>query len=415
LGSSRRAAENLTLAYQDVLAAKTENTKRVYLLAVKRFLEAGGFESEEAAVKALKRQGADAYLLRFVSALREGGLAPKSILLYLSGVRTWLDLHEIKYSPAKLRRFLPKKQSVKDQRPLRKPEIKLLLNVMRPSKRLALWTMWACGLRIEEAIDLRVGDVDLSSDPPRLYVRKSKTLAGRRVVFIPGDLAQALAEHVKGKRPDDYLFPSEKGPAYRMSDDRFRIAFYGALRRLGLNRRDPSGRGWIYSPHSLRRGFETALINAGCPAIVVSMLVGHDLGTEASYFKPSERELAETWRKYENALRLDVEEVTPSAIKEEIEGMRQLVATYAKLIVEGMVMQDPESAKTYLRRHPELLRPYLEEHFKRFKGQPWLEAYVRRQGRSVDEALNEKLTRILNNDDELEKFITGLIMAKNSP
>jgi adenosine/AMP kinase len=44
-----------------------------------------------------------------------------------------------------------------------------------------------------------------------------------------------------------------------------------------------------------------------------------------------------------------------------------------------------------------------------------LEAYMRRQGRSVDEALNEKLTRILNNDEELEKFITGLIMAKNSP
>jgi hypothetical protein len=79
-----------------------------------------------------------------------------------------------------------------------------------------------------------------------------------------------------------------------------------------------------------------------------------------------------------------------------------------------MVMQDPESAKTYLRRHPELLRPYLEEHFKRLKGQPWLEAYARRQGRSVDEALNEKLTRILDNDEELEKFITGLIMAKNS-
>jgi integrase len=415
LGSSRRATENLTLAYRDILAAKTENTRRVYLLAVQRFLEINGFDREEDAVKSLRRRGADEALLKFVSALRESGLAPKSILLYLSGVRAWLDLHEIKYSPAKLRRFLPKKQPIKDSKPLRKSEVKLIINAMRPSKRLALWTMWACGLRIEEAIDLRVGDVDLSSDPPRLYVRRSKTLAGRRLVFIPGDLAQALAEHVRGKRPDDYLFPSEKGPAYRMSDDRFRIAFYGALRRLGLNRRDPSGRGWIYSPHSLRRGFETALINAGCPAIVVSMLMGHDLGTEASYFKPSERELAETWRKYENALRLDVEEVTPSAIKEEIEGMRQLVATYAKLIVEGMVMQDPESAKTYLRRHPELLRAYLEEHFKRFKGQPWLEAYMRRQGRSVDEALNEKLARILNNDEELEKFITGLIMAKNSP
>jgi integrase len=342
--------QNLAVSYQDALAAKTENTQRVYLLAVRRFLEANGFENEEAAVKALRRKDADACLLKFVSALREGGLAPKSILLYLSGLRSWLDLHEIKYSPAKLRRFLPKKQPVKDQRPLRKSEVKLLVNVVHPSKRLALWTMWACGLRIEEAIDLRVGDVDLSSDPPRLYIRRSKTLAGRRVVFIPGDLAQALAEHVKGKRPDDYLFPSEKGPAYRMSDDRFRIAFYGALRRLGLNRRDPSGRGWIYSPHSLRRGYETALINAGCPAIVVSMLMGHDLGTEASYFKPSERELAETWRKYENALRLDVDteaDERVALLEKRVEVLTRMVKTMAEDLLEA-VAEGPAKEKSQL-------------------------------------------------------------------
>jgi integrase len=347
---NRRILQNLAVSYQDALAAKTENTQRVYLLAVRRFLEVNGFESEEAAAKALKRQGADAYLLRFVSALREGGLAPKSILLYLSGVRAWLDLHEIKYSPAKLRRFLPKKQPIKDSKPLRKPEVKLIINAMRPSKRLALWTMWACGLRIEEAIDLRVGDVDLSSDPPRLYVRRSKTLAGRRVVFIPGDLAQALAEHVKGRRPDDYLFPSEKGPAYRMSDDRFRIAFYGALRRLGLNKRDPSGRGWIYSPHSLRRGYETALINAGCPAIVVSMLMGHDLGTEASYFKPTERELAETWRKYENALRLDVDteaDERVALLEKRVEVLTRMVKTMAEDLLET-VAEGPAKEKSQL-------------------------------------------------------------------
>jgi len=145
LGDDKGVVEDLKLSYRDVLAAKTENTRRVYLLAVRRFLEVNGFECEEDAVKALRRRGADACLLKFVSALREDGLAPKSILLYLSGVRAWLDLHEIRYNPAKLRRFLPKKQVVKDSRPLRKSEVKLLLNLVHPSKRLALWNhvdMW---------------------------------------------------------------------------------------------------------------------------------------------------------------------------------------------------------------------------------------------------------------------------------
>jgi uncharacterized protein YqiB (DUF1249 family) len=68
--------------------------------------------------------------------------------LYLSGVRAWLDLHEIRYNPAKLRRFLPKKQVVKDSRPLRKSEVKLLLNLVHPSKRLALWTIGHAASRL---------------------------------------------------------------------------------------------------------------------------------------------------------------------------------------------------------------------------------------------------------------------------
>jgi hypothetical protein len=81
LGEDRRAAEDLNLSYWEVLAAKTENTKRAYLLAIRRFLEVNGFEGEEDAVKALRRRGADACLLKFVSTLREDGLAPKSIFI----------------------------------------------------------------------------------------------------------------------------------------------------------------------------------------------------------------------------------------------------------------------------------------------------------------------------------------------
>jgi hypothetical protein len=56
LGEDRRAAEDLNLSYWEVLAAKTENTKRAYLLAIRRFLEVNGFEGEEDAVKALRRR-----------------------------------------------------------------------------------------------------------------------------------------------------------------------------------------------------------------------------------------------------------------------------------------------------------------------------------------------------------------------
>jgi integrase len=102
-------------------------------------------------------------------------------------------------------------------------------------------------------------------------------------------LVSELRSYVAGRRPDEYLFPTEKSPHVKTRPNRFRVAFYGALKKLGLMKRDSSGRGWTYHLHSLRRGFETALLNAGFPAIAVSLLMGHDIGVAQGYYKPSER------------------------------------------------------------------------------------------------------------------------------
>jgi integrase/recombinase XerD len=344
LGVTSGSTQDLSLTYGGILLVKAEKTRQAYMLGLRTFLRVNGFPDEYTALKVMRRRGADEYLLRFVSGLQSRGLAPKSIWLYLTGVRAWLELHDVKYTAIKLRRFLPRKEVVKETRPIRRNEVRLLLGAIHPSKKLALWTMWACGLRVQECMNLRISDLDLESEPPRLYVQHSKTVSGRRICFIPGDLAKALKEHVRGRDPDDYLFPSEKGPGYKMHHNRFRESFYGALKRAGLLRRDASGRGWIYSPHSLRRGFETELLSSGAPPIVVSILMGHDLGVTQSYYKPTERELAETWRKYENSLRLDYEDLAPAGkvamLEERIEALEEALATYEK-IFSRLSQRDP--------------------------------------------------------------------------
>jgi hypothetical protein len=80
------------------------------------------------------------------------------------------------------------------------------------------------------------------------------------------------------------------------------------------------------------------------------MLMGHDLGTEASYFKPSERELAETWRKYENALRLDVDteaDERVALLEKRVEVLTRMVKTMAEDLIEA-VAEDPAKEKSQL-------------------------------------------------------------------
>lgn len=302
------------LTYLDLIGLRGEKTRSDYERILVEFFLVNGFSSEDDALAKLRNGGADDALLRFIAHLRKPrpgkprGLSPKSIHLYVGVIRGWLDFHEIPYNRIKLRRALPRKRVEKEVKALSKNIIKTIIQLMHPSKKLACWVMFACGLRISEMVNLRVRDLDLNANPPRLYVRESKTPAGRRVVFIPGDLAEKLREWVKGRRPDWPLFPSESDPSKPMHHNRFRIAFYGALRRLGLLEKDSSGRGYAYHPHSLRRSFETVLKNAGINRDVLAKLMGHEMGVEESYYKPTEEELAREWLKFEKYLRLDVEE-----------------------------------------------------------------------------------------------------------
>jgi integrase len=339
----------------DFIGVRAEKTRQLYELGIKRFFEINGFRGEEHALFILRERGTDGALLKFVKVLHEEGRAPKTIHSYVTAVKAFLEYHNISYNNRQLRRLLPRKQVVRDVRPLSKSEVKLLLNMLRPVKRLACWTMFASGLRLDECLSLKVGDLDLASDPAKIYIKGSKTTNARRIVFIPSDLASELRSYAAGRRPDEYLFPTEKSPYVKMRPNRFRVAFYGALKKLGLLKRDSSGRGWIYHPHSLRRGFETALLNAGCPAITVSLLMGHDLGVTQSYYKPSEKELAETWRKFENALRLDIEEAIPSSRVSELEVKVKTMSEQIEALQEAVTFYE-EVLNRLSRQNPKLLR-----------------------------------------------------------
>ena len=340
----------------DFFGVRSPKTQDLYQLAIKRFFEINDFRNQDHALFMLREKGADAALVKFVKKLYEENKAPKSILNYVAGVKAFLECHGIQYNKVQLRRMLPRKQIIKDGRPFTKSQVKLVMNMLRPTKRLACWVMWGCGLRIDECLSLKVGDLDLNSDPPKLYVRGTKTSNAKRICFVPSDLASELRNYVAGRRPDEYLFMLEDKPG-KIPPNRFRIAFYGALKRVGLLVRDASDRGWVYSPHSLRRGFETALLNAGCPAVIVSYMMGHDLGVTQSYYKPSEKELAETWRKFEHALRLDVEDTIPpnrvERMDEKIREMEQTIEelkSLAQLLLSAQGRRLPRDAIKQLHR-----------------------------------------------------------------
>lgn len=138
--------------------------------------------------------------------------------------------------------------------------------------RAILMTAYGAGLRVSEAIALRIQDVD--SGRSVISVRRGK---GRkdRIVMLPARLLLVLREYWRAARPKDYFFPSRSRQGHIT-----RIAVYQACRRAA----DEAGIAKRVSPHTLRHCFATHLLESGTDLRTIQVLLGHrNVATTALY------------------------------------------------------------------------------------------------------------------------------------
>jgi integrase len=165
-------------------------------------------------------------------------------------------------------------------------------------ERIIIWLLRWTGLRVGEAVELRLGDVDLTAGQECAIVRKSKTRSGERVVPIIPELLPELQSWLatlesRGLRaPETPLLTTRLGTAMKSS---FvwrvvkRVAGRAGVRVVPCTCPEPrsvrhedccprTGSGENrsgVSPHSLRRTFASDLLNRGVRLEVVSKLLGH--------------------------------------------------------------------------------------------------------------------------------------------
>lgn len=128
-----------------------------------------------------------------------------------------------------------------------------------PKHRLMIEVMYAAGLRVSEVVQVRVKDVNL--DDLTLFVPGKKD----RITVLADSLKDALSRQMAGRKPSDYLFPSERGGA--LTTRSVAKFFKAALDASGLQK--------DATPHSLRHSFATHLLEAGTDIRHVQQLLGH--------------------------------------------------------------------------------------------------------------------------------------------
>jgi site-specific recombinase XerD len=150
-----------------------------------------------------------------------------------------------------------------------------------PKHRLLLATIYAAGLRVSEAVRLKVADVDRGRMTLRVEQGKGRK---DRVVPLSRRLLGQIESYWQAHPPRLWLFPNRQGTR-AINVTVAQKVFMMAKLRTGIRKR-----GGI---HSLRHAFATHLIESGADVPTVQRLLGHrSVSTTMRYFHLSQARLA---------------------------------------------------------------------------------------------------------------------------
>jgi integrase/recombinase XerD len=140
--------------------------------------------------------------------------------------------------------------------------------------RTILITAYAAGLRISEVTHLKITDID--SQRMMIRVEQGKSRKDRYVMLSP-QLLEILRVYWKATHPKEWLFPGDI-PGRPISRNAVEQACQKAHRVSGIKK--------PITPHSLRHGFATHLLESGTDVRKIQLLMGHrSLATTARYLK----------------------------------------------------------------------------------------------------------------------------------
>jgi integrase/recombinase XerD len=254
------------------LAARTQKN---YIAHVAGFAKYFGKSPDELDIEAVRQY--QLYLLN------QRKLSPESVNQYVSSVKflylTTLEMPWTSEYFPRVRR--PHKLPVV----LSQEEVLAFFdNVPSLKYRAALMVCYGAGLRISEAVALRVSDID--SERGLLRVEQGKGHKDRYAMLSPR-LLDVLRRYYRATRPQGcYLFPSWRKEQH-LGTTSLQLACREAALRAHIAKR--------VTVHTLRHSFATHLLENGTDIRIIQVLLGHSrIDTTARYAAVSPQVVAAT-------------------------------------------------------------------------------------------------------------------------
>ncbi len=199
---------------------------------------------------------------RFFLFLRESNRSESTVQMYYAALNYFYGMERLKDEKMPSIRFARRGKILPEI--LNRTEVYRLINCCSSLKYRTLFSIiYSAGLRISEAVNLRVSDIDY--ERKALFVRAGKNRKSRYTLLADGVLP-LLRAYLAVFAPADFLFAG-KDPASRASTDSIQRAFHQAVFDAGIKKKA--------HVHTLRHCFATHLLENGTNIFYIMRLLGH--------------------------------------------------------------------------------------------------------------------------------------------
>lgn len=259
-------------------------------------------------------------------------IAPTTKNTRLSSVVSWLQFHDLEFTPGQRKEIGRKAGAaipVSRDRIPSQDELRRIVEVSPFQLKALIYVLSSTGMRLGEALQIELKHLILNEDPARIEIAAQFTKTGRpRTVYLSDEAKKIMEQWVGGYRdrygktikhkdllkPDDMrVFPYSDTNATRM--------FYTALEKANLLDKDiTTGRNLIHI-HALRKYFRTNLVKAGGNAQdVTEYIMGHSGYLTMSYVRLTPEEVRDFYKENQHHLWIN----TPIAVNtEEIKNLQE--------------------------------------------------------------------------------------------
>lgn len=277
------------------------------------------------------------------------GKPAKTCKSYVSAVQEFLLHNDIEISPKEkrsLKNKMPGGGAATVERDLDIEVLRTILQHCDLKLRALILLLVSSGMRIGEALALRISDIDITGDIGIITVRAQNAKTGnQRYTFCSREACESIREWMKIRQAylneaqnkgrglkivksadDDRLFPQ--------ADSTVNLAWENAIKTAGLHSRDPMTNRLQIHPHMCRKFFSSQL-RIVVPEPMVEGLMGHSSYLSDAYRRYTKKQVMEFYQKGEPYLTIQM----PQDIRELKTTVDKRMQAHSE-IIEGVVREN---------------------------------------------------------------------------